>query len=207
VAGYDGGSKSGDYSVFKIIRAWNEDEANWTNASNGRPWTNKGGDYVSKIIAKVTRLQSEGNGWMSFNVLTTVQEFVRDSAVNFGFLLVNTKGNQEITCLSSENAKTDQRPKLTIAYAETASAVRSPSAVALRRGNAAVTTERRGFILVGNNGNAAVEVAVSRPDGKRVACGRIAAGERRRLPASGSGMRIVTITDGSGSRTVTALVQ
>jgi hypothetical protein len=154
----------------------------------------------------VTRLRADGNGWIKYNVLSTVQEFVRDSAVNHGFLIVNTRGSQEINFPSSENAKTEQRPKLTISYSETSSAVRPSAAILFHDKNTIVSARQRGIILVGNVGNMPVEVAVASPDGKRLSFGRIAAGERCRLPALGAGMRVVTVRDRFGSRTVTTFV-
>ena len=124
---YIGGSQTGDYSVFKISRAWIEEEATWDNASNNQKWSKGGGDYVSPAIAKVTSWpRTNGKTYVPFDVLAAVQEFVKNPAGNFGFMLVNTKSSQEMDVASSETTTAEQRPKLTIKYTLSSAVTKKP---------------------------------------------------------------------------------
>ncbi|MBN1575530.1 MAG: DNRLRE domain-containing protein [Chitinispirillaceae bacterium] len=192
---YIGGSKTGDYSVFKISRSWIEDEATWENASNGQPWSKGGGDYVSKAIAKVTSWpRTNGKTWVPYDVLATVQEFVKNPTSNFGFMLVNTKSSQEINFASSENTKSEQRPKLTITYdGATAVVPARRTAETAGGGGVVVRARHRGMHLYGSGVFSTVTFTVARPDGKCLHTGLVAPGKGVVLEGLNPGVYILTM--------------
>jgi hypothetical protein len=183
-----GGSQTGDYSIFKISRSWSEAEATWENASNGQKWSKAGGDYVSTAIAKVTAWpRTNGKTWVPYNVLATVQEFVKNPSANFGFMAVNTKSSQEIDFASSENTTADQRPKLTITY-NAATAVMPAIAPAVRKG-VTLRTQHRDLHLFAPASLS--KIAVYRADGSLVMTRELAAGEHAIVSGLGAGVYFI----------------
>ncbi|MBN1309276.1 MAG: DNRLRE domain-containing protein [Chitinispirillaceae bacterium] len=205
---YIGGSQTGDYSVFKIIRAWIEEEATWENASNDQKWSKGGGDYESKAIAKVTSWpRSNGKTWVSYNVLATVQEFVKSPATNFGFMLVNTRMSQEMDVASSEYKTSEQRPKLTITYdynGTTGIVPRAASAAAPK--GVTVLSQRRGIHLLSSAGSSIVTVTVARPDGRCLYTGGIAPGGEKLLTGLNPGVYIITMRSKSRLRSTSVMI-
>lgn len=64
--------------------AWNEDEANWYQYANGKPWNREGGDYDRDVAVRIDGAavshdrESEGiHAWVDFEVKSLVQDAVR----------------------------------------------------------------------------------------------------------------------------------
>jgi hypothetical protein len=189
---YTGGGITGNYPIYKLSRAWAEDTADWTNASTGQTWSAPGGDYVTPAVVSVTCPRSAGNVWIRYNVLSAVTGFVSNPATNFGFLIINTSGSQEIDYISSENSSADLRPKLTIAYQ--ASAAVTENAVAKSGGTGlSALAQGRDLHLYSNNATAPITVDVFRPDGSRVLVRQVAPLGHVAVSGLGAGVYLVAI--------------
>ena len=199
---YVGGSQTGDYSIFKVTRAWSEEEADWNNASYGQQWSKEGGDYSSQAVAKVTAWpRSNGKTWMPFDVLDAVQEFVENPEENFGFMIVNTRKTQEVDFYSSEYTNKEQRPKLTITYdydEETGIVPRAASAAAPK--GLTVRAQHRDLHVFGNGISQAVMLTITRPNGKCLLSGRITPGGEKLLTGLNPGVYFITIRGNNRQR-------
>jgi len=131
---------------------------------------------------------------MSFDVLSAVKDFVKNSSTNFGFMIVNTKKTQEVDYYSSEYTNAEQRPKLTITY-DAATGV-MPAAVADKvRQGVALRPRHRDLHLDGSAVSLAVAFTVSRPDGKKVYSGSITPGGHAVVPGLGAGVYFVSVRE------------
>jgi hypothetical protein len=154
---------------------------------------------LSKALAKATCPRSAGPVWVKFNVLSAVQEYVKNPTVNFGFLVINTSGAQEIDFVSSENKKSDQRPKLTVTYTAPSPAENRASGNVLRN-ELIVRRGARGIRMDASGMRSAAYVTALRPDGKLLFGSRIEPGAERYMTGLSPGLCIVTVKDGRGQR-------
>jgi hypothetical protein len=181
-AGYDGGSQTGDYSLFRLSRRWSDTEANWNDALSGEQWARPGGDYGARVVATTTCPRAAGATWVAFNVLAAVREMAGNQQQNFGFIIVNTRMAQSVEFVSSDNSTVARRPKLTITYSDVANIVREMPRT--HRYEGGYRTENR---MPGDNA-----LLLLRPDGKRV----LAAADQRGGPETpflrSAGIYIVT---------------
>jgi archaellum component FlaF (FlaF/FlaG flagellin family) len=122
-----------------------------------------------------------------YNILATVQEFVKNPSANFGLMAVNTKSSQEIDFASSEYATAAQRPKLTITY-NGATAVMPSIAPAVRKG-VTLRTQHRDLHLYAPG--ALSKIAVYRADGSLVMARELAAGEQAIVSGLGAGVYFI----------------
>jgi hypothetical protein len=129
ISGWAGGGTTGSYGLYRISRNWSEATATWKNASEGTLWNNPGGDYLSTQISSATFARASGKSWIQYNVLSAVRDFVINPASNYGFLIRNSTGSQEIIIASSENSTKTRGPKLTVTYETPSAVLRTPSAI------------------------------------------------------------------------------
>jgi hypothetical protein len=144
-----------------------------------------------------------GPVWVKFNVLSGVKEFVKNPAVNFGLLVINTAGAQEIDFISSENTKSDLRPKLTVSYSAPA-IIKSPVVAGGAPSGLKISARHRAVLMEGSGISSPVEVTVYRPDGKRLSRGLVEPGARRQLTGPGAGVCLITIRDHTRQRYIVA---
>jgi hypothetical protein len=185
-----GGSMTGDYAVFQLAQSWTEDEVTWENAKKERIWANAGGDFVSKAIGKVTWPRSNGTTWIKFNVLPLIQSFVKIPDMNYGMLIRNVSGAQEIRLTSSEDSSVALHPRLTITYEEATSAI-TPNKTDMFTG-ATMNVRPHGLRFEVGNDAPATFVTVINAYGSLVAGGHLAAGSSRSVTGLGAGVYIVT---------------
>lgn len=186
---YIGGSQTGDYTAYKLSRSWVEEEATWTNASANQTWAKAGGDYISGSVASATCPRSVGNTWVRYNVLSAVNEFIRNPEANFGFLIINSRMSQEIDFISSENTTADQRPKLTITYEGSAS-MTMDAATKTARSPVVVLTRGRDLNLYAPDDLS--KIAVYRADGSLVMTCELAAGAHTIVSSLGAGVYVIS---------------
>ena len=135
-----------------------------------------------------------------------IKEFVKNPAENYGFLVHNTSGHMDIEFYCSEYSNQELRPKLTISYTEPTTSILSvPQDKSLS--GFVVRPQRHALHLDGSNLLSPFEVAVSRPDGKRLFHDRFAAGAQRQLTNLGTGVYIISVKElnRQGSRIVTLI--
>jgi len=143
--------------------------------------------------------------WVKYNVLSPVQEFVKNPAVNFGFMIVNTSGAQEIDFPSSENASEELRPRLTVSYTDP-NAVISSAPAGMRHNGLIIRKQRHGLSLDGSNISSPVEVTVSSFDGKRLFHDRLTVGGQRQLSGLGKGVYIISVKEQSRQQRTAAML-
>ncbi len=192
---YAGGSTTGDYSIFRIVQQWVENEATWENPAAEKKWTNAGGDFVAQPITKVNFPQSNGRTWIKFNVLSLMRDFVRNPITNYGFLVTNSSWAQEIIVLSSENQNTESRPKLTITYNEEPSVV-THSRHRFEREGVTVCTRQQRLYLDAKNTSSTVTFLILKPDGTLIRNGRIMPGKYEIVSGFGVGVYVITTRQG-----------
>ena len=176
------------------------DEADWTNASKGTPWTTPGGDYLSEKIDEVTRsYENDGFGWMNLNVLKTVKDFIANPDKNFGFLLRNTKLSQEIDIATSKfDYDSTYRPKLIIEYpAGTVDLIQKRAGSDRMQRPVSLTTVNR-MLHVANNSVSPVRVTLSRLDGTTVASEMLPGGVCKIVSARSAGVYLLSVS-GNGN--------
>ena len=103
--------------LHRITRSWTEMGTTWRTYDGVGNWTSQGGDFDAAIVASAT-LDGTVNVWKAWTVTSLVQSWVQGTFVNNGMLLESAllSGNNERRFVSSENASTTLRPKLTITY-------------------------------------------------------------------------------------------
>ena len=107
---------SGTHSdVFALAVPWDA-TANWTQASNGVPWTTPGGDVTGVAYATNSQVIPNGNGDpVSWDVTSLVSAWKAATLPNYGMLLAATPGDT-LYFFSSGYPIQPYRPKLSITY-------------------------------------------------------------------------------------------
>lgn len=100
--------------VHRLISAWNELQATWTNSTSGTRWATAGGDFESVPIA--TFLPNLDNRYRDIPVTSITQNWLSSTVANFGVLLRSTGVNGEVKFKSRNEANTAKRPQLCITY-------------------------------------------------------------------------------------------
>jgi hypothetical protein len=196
---------TGDYAVFQIAQSWTEDEATWENAAKERKWANAGSDFISKAVVKATWPRSNGNAWVKFNVLPLIQNFVKIPEMNYGLLIRNVSGAQEIVIPSSEYPSAALRPKLTITYDE-GSSTKAPKR-AFSPAGMALKVQPHGLQLIAGDKAAATSATISCVNGRQVLNCHVQAGKSRSVTGLGAGIYLITFKKaGYTERTAVSIV-
>lgn len=112
VVGWNG--KTGQIELYKVLRDWNELQANWKQADQNNNWASPGCSGS---------LDKENNPYLTFNVnfgenkinLTSlVQDWVKKSSSNFGIILTTNQKDTSFLINSKENPA--QKPILSVTY-------------------------------------------------------------------------------------------
>ena len=102
-----------------LRRAWLENEATWSQATTQTPWQVAGatGDGDVGNVAAST-LIDKNSGWVTWDVTTLVQQWVRSPQSNDGVLLDAIAGDGiPYTFFTAQRTTPAQRPQLIITYA------------------------------------------------------------------------------------------
>lgn len=106
-----------EYDIHLITTDWSESSANWTT-----PWTNEGGDYDANKI-ETYYYPGNYNGWIEYTVTDAVQEMVEGTLDNYGFIIMDTKSNNNTSSnqdqesyLHSKEASNQLHPELVVDY-------------------------------------------------------------------------------------------
>jgi hypothetical protein len=180
-----------------MSRNWVENEATWTNAAKTTSWQQQGGDYVTTAIASVVRPRSQGNGWVKFNVLAAIKDFARDPASNYGLIIINTQGAQEIDFATCQNRTAALAPTLSITYEAIVAA--APAHPAQAAPSALVARVRgRELRLSRNSPLSSVNVTVISSAGRRCAEVQVPAAGSVALSNLAAGIYYVSFTSARG---------
>lgn len=193
VGGYNGGGRVGNYALYRITREWDDEEANWTYAAADKPWTTPGGDHASEKIDEITVDQTEGFGWVSFNVLDAVKDFVANPDHNFGFLLTNSALSQEINVPSSDYEKPEWRPKMIIEHtvAEVNITRQRTGTAPLKRQVTCSTINQQ--LHIDNNSSYPVAVTVARLNGTVVVSEVLSGLVSKTLSVQSAGVYLISV--------------
>lgn len=107
-------------NLYRLLRPWDEADANYNQAAAGQPWGTAGGqagqDWESQPIS--TLYLNAADGVYTANVLAAVQGWVQNPASNHGLLLlpVSAGYNAARALRSSEHSIAGSRPVLEIIY-------------------------------------------------------------------------------------------
>lgn len=117
-----GSTVSTTASIHALNDTWTENTGdckgkdltpNWIKRNTTTDWTSPGGDYGSSISSQ----SISANGIYTWNITSTVQNWVANPGSNFGLLLKTSEtANNEYVFGSSENSTTANRPMLNITY-------------------------------------------------------------------------------------------
>ena len=106
--------------AWRMLRAWQEMEATWEQATSSDYWETFGATGASDRAATAsdTILASEENppGWYCFDVSRDVRDFMSGAASNFGWELEPGPDYSRFFLASAEYATVSQRPKLIVRY-------------------------------------------------------------------------------------------
>lgn len=110
------------YALHPVLKAWNENTANWNVTGTGLSWTAPGASAAGSDYAAVadatTTASWDGNEWVEFDVKDGVQRMANQGA-NHGWRLIGTAGYRSgLKRFYTSNYGIDPalRPKLTIEY-------------------------------------------------------------------------------------------
>jgi hypothetical protein len=111
------------HNIHKIqqspARPWIELNATWNNYNSSSLWTTAGGDYEASPSANATFDSSALSSWIIFNVTSDVQNFTKNSGLNFGWLIKDVNETDTSTrrdYYSSEHSNASLLPRLEITY-------------------------------------------------------------------------------------------
>lgn len=90
--------------IYELNTSWNELTTEWID------------DYYTEFITSVYFTDVGLNSWYSFDVTSTVQNWVSGAKLHYGFLLSAHKKTVYAKIFSSDNSNSTKRPKLTIYY-------------------------------------------------------------------------------------------
>jgi len=105
--------------VHRLLRAWQDSEATWEQASADVPWqvAGAGGDADRDPTAFGALALNKASGWVSVPVTELAQSWVDRPAENYGCVLRGRPGGGVLYTLpASENATAGLRPRLTVRY-------------------------------------------------------------------------------------------
>ena len=110
------------YSVYRMLRPWDEVQATWNVARSGESWSGlgasaAGSDYLATADAQ--KQASWSAGWLEFDVSASLQA-MQSGAGNYGWRLRRTGGDgANLKKLYSSEATADpgKRPMLVVTYA------------------------------------------------------------------------------------------
>jgi PKD repeat protein len=109
----------GPYSLYRVLKSWNELESCWNNSKAGDPWASSGcsGAGTDRTADPVATPSCGWDpGWMTVDVTSSLQAWA-GGAANEGWLLVDPYGNLRAWAARDYTADVTKRPKLTITYA------------------------------------------------------------------------------------------
>jgi len=109
-----------DIQAYKLLKDWDEQEANWYYCEPGTIWTSPGADAATDRADTPTDTArvAEVNEWAQWDLTPVVQEWVNDPSSNHGVLLMGLRVVQtvEYSCYESEVGHDYLRPKLSVTY-------------------------------------------------------------------------------------------
>lgn len=122
----DGSDNARVFNVFRLKRAWVENQATWNVYSTGNSWETAGAsgaadrestkinDYHAQVAAPDTTTPAKKSVILNRRA---IQELINGGFTNNGFILtVDNESNDAILYASDDNADSAKRPKLLIDY-------------------------------------------------------------------------------------------
>jgi disulfide oxidoreductase YuzD len=116
-----------DYEIYRLYRAWNENEATWNEYASGQSWQISGADGAadrSTISIGSILGPSVGNYTISLNAegISVVQSWVDDPSSNHGFIILDyISATNGLEISSRETGTISNRPQLTVTYSTSGS--------------------------------------------------------------------------------------
>ncbi len=106
--------RPGDAKIYvhRISRSWDEETANWFEASDGVDWSDEGGDFENAFADFQTTDEIEV--WNKVDVTEYVKDAIENPDDNFGLLLFMEVIMITVEYASSEHGTKENRPKLTL---------------------------------------------------------------------------------------------
>ncbi len=128
--GTNSGLKAMD--IYRVTRAWDEDDATWNSADVGVPWTTPGGDFTGTGGGPyaTSNANPANNQPTSWDVTTLVAEWVSGAQANDGLMLLSYEGNR-LTFWSNNYGVEAYRPSLEVQYLPPPPPVPEPVTAAL----------------------------------------------------------------------------
>ena len=110
------------FSLYAMLRGWNESETNWNDTMAAAPWATPGAaelgrDHAVREIGGVGPLAT-GSQAVRLNAdgVALVQQWVNSPDMNFGVQISNWISNDGLGLAASESTVTAARPRLSVAY-------------------------------------------------------------------------------------------
>jgi hypothetical protein len=108
------------YSLFELLRAWDEGTATWKLASSSVDWGSNGADDATdRATASLGVIRAASTGTFTFTLnsagIAAVQRWVDDPSTNHGVILAGT-GNDNRLELQSREGSRSGRPRLEVAW-------------------------------------------------------------------------------------------
>lgn len=104
-------------NVYRVTRAWVENQANWTHASSSVAWTNPGGDYFATgSSVSLEAFCQEGN--ISIDLKNMVTSIVNGTYSNYGFIILLGGNPDTVDIPTSDYSSASLWPELTVNFSD-----------------------------------------------------------------------------------------
>lgn len=109
------------YSLYEVLRPWNEAQATWNLAAGGSNWAGAGAQAASdRAPLALGSLNAAATGTYTITLnaagLAAVQRWAHDPASNHGVILASTSNDNRLEFRASEYSTKSARPRLTLAW-------------------------------------------------------------------------------------------
>lgn len=104
-------------NIYRLKRAWVENEANWNVYSGTNTWQTAGANGTADIDSNAIATHTILNGWNQIPLNEAyIQEFISGTMDNNGFKLTNGNYDMSLKLRSSEYSLTSLRPYIVVNY-------------------------------------------------------------------------------------------
>lgn len=109
------------YSLYELLRPWDEAQATWNQAASGSNWASAGAQAASdRAPAPLASITAAATGTYTIDLnaagLAAVQRWAHDPASNHGIIVASTSNDNRLEFRASEYSGKSSRPKLTVSW-------------------------------------------------------------------------------------------
>jgi hypothetical protein len=107
------------YSLYELLRGWNEGEVTWNRATASNNWATSGALGATdrgSVIGSVTGATGSKTITLNSAGISMIQNWINNPTSNHGIVIANASNTDGIDFASSETSTAAQRPLLSVTY-------------------------------------------------------------------------------------------